>query len=59
MVLFWKRKKACIAGLGRDQLEHLTSPMTKSESKYQRVQDKSETIEKRLESGLESGLLQP
>ncbi len=26
----------------------------KSESKYQRVQDKSETIEKRLESGLES-----
>ncbi len=25
----------------------------KSESKYQRVQDKSETIEKRLESGLE------
>ncbi len=24
----------------------------KSESKYQRVQDKSETIEKRLESGL-------
>ncbi len=36
----------------RDQLEHLASPMTKSESKYQRVQDKSETIEKRLESGL-------
>ncbi len=27
--------------------------MTKSESKYQRVQDKSETIEKRLETGLE------
>ncbi len=26
----------------------------KSESNYQRVQDKSETIEKRLESGLES-----
>ncbi len=25
----------------------------KSESKYQRVQDKSETIEKRLETGLE------
>ncbi len=52
--LFWKRKKAYIAGLGRDQLEHLASPMTKSESKYQRVQDKSETIEKRLESWLES-----
>ncbi len=52
MVLFWKRKKAYIAGLGGDQLEHLASPMTKSESKYQRVQDKSETIEKRLESGV-------
>ncbi len=46
-----EEKKAYIAGLGRDQLEHLASPMTKS--KYQRVQDKSETIEKRLESGLE------
>ncbi len=50
---FEREKKAYIAGLGRDQLEHLASPMTKSESKYQRVQDKSETIEKRLESGLE------
>ncbi len=50
---FERAKKAYIAGLGRDQLEHLASPMTKSESKYQRVQDKSETIEKRLESGLE------
>ncbi len=50
---FERDKKAYIAGLGRDQLEHLASPMTKSESKYQRVQDKSETIEKRLESGLE------
>ncbi len=39
-----EKKKAY--GLGRDQLEHLASPMTKSESKYQRVQDKSETIEK-------------
>ncbi len=36
-----KEKKAYIAGLGRDQLEHLASPMTKSESKYQRVQDKT------------------
>ncbi len=44
---FEREKKAYIAGLGRDQLEH-------SESKYQRVQDKSETIEKRLES--ETGL---
>ncbi len=48
-----ERKKAYIAGLGRDQLEHLASPMIKSESKYQRVQDKSEKIEKRLETGLE------
>ncbi len=32
MVLFWKRKKAYIVGLGRDQLEHLASPMTKSET---------------------------
>ncbi len=30
--LFWKRKIAYIAGLGRDQLEHLASPMTKSET---------------------------
>ncbi len=30
--LFWKRKKAYTAGLGRDQLEHLASPMTKSET---------------------------
>ncbi len=29
-----EKKKAYIAGLGRDQLEHLASPMTKSESKY-------------------------
>ncbi len=48
-----EKKKAYIAGLSRGQLEHLASPMTKSESKYQRVQDKSETIEKHLESGLE------
>ncbi len=27
-----ERKKAYIAGLGRDQLEHLASPMTKSET---------------------------
>ncbi len=29
---FWKRKKSYIAGLGRDELEHLVSPMTKSET---------------------------
>ncbi len=51
-----EKKKTYRVGLGRDQLEHLASPMTKSESKYQWIQDKSETIEKRLESGL---LLQP
>ncbi len=27
-----EKKKAYIAGLGRDQLEHLASPMTKSET---------------------------
>ncbi len=51
-----EEKKAYIAGVGlvRDQLEDLASPMTQSESKYHQVQDKSETIEKRLESRLES-----
>ncbi len=57
MVLFWKRKKSIYCwtqsrptwtfGESDDQVRD------KSESKYQRVQDKSETIEKRLESGLE------
>ncbi len=56
--LFWKRKKSIYCwtrsrptwtfGESDDQVRD------KSESKYQRVQDKSETIEKRLESGLES-----
>ncbi len=56
--LFWKRKKRIYCwtrsrptwtfGESNDQVRD------KSESKYQRVQDKSETIEKRLESGLES-----
>ncbi len=42
-VFFFEReKKAYIVGLGRDLLEHLASPLTKSE-----------TIEKCLESGLE------
>ncbi len=55
--LFWKRKKSIYCwtrsrptwtfGESDDQVRD------KSESKYQRVQDKSETIEKRLESGLE------
>ncbi len=57
MVLFWKRKKSIYCwtrsrptwtfGESDDQVRD------KSKSKYQRVQDKSETIEKRLESGLE------
>ncbi len=55
--LFWKRKKRIYCwtrsrptwtfGESNDQVRD------KSESKYQRVQDKSETIEKRLETGLE------
>ncbi len=55
--LFWKRKKSIYCwtrsrptwtfGESNDQVRD------KSESKYQRVQDKSETIEKRLETGLE------
>ncbi len=55
---FWKREKSIYCwtrsrptwtfGESNDQVRD------KSESKYQRVQDKSETIEKRLESGLES-----
>ncbi len=54
--LFWKRKQSIYCwtrsrptwtfGESDDQVRD------KSESKYQRVQDKSETIEKRLESGL-------
>ncbi len=57
MVLVWKRKKSIYFwtrsrptrtfGESNDQVRD------KSESKYQQVQDKSETIEKRLESGLE------
>ncbi len=55
--LFWKRKKSIYCwtrsrptwtfGESDDQVRD------KSESKYQRVQDKSETIEKCLETGLE------
>ncbi len=57
VALFWKRKKSIYCwtrsrptwtfGESDDQVRD------KSESKYQRVQDKSETIEKRLETGLE------
>ena len=58
------RKKAYTAGVGRDQLEYLARPMAKCHlitytktslsAKTQRVQDMSETIEKRLDSGLQS-----
>ncbi len=44
-----EKKKAYIAGLGRDQLEHLASPMTKSETSPSPNTNESETIEKRLE----------
>ncbi len=45
--LFWKRKKACIAGLGRDQLEHLVSPMTKSETSPSPNTNESKTSPRR------------
>ncbi len=45
--LFWKRKKAYIAGLGRDQLEHLASPMTKSETSPSPNTNKSKTSPRR------------
>ncbi len=51
---FEGEKKAYIAGLGRDQLEHLASPMTKSETSPSPNTNESKTIEKRLES--ETGL---
>ncbi len=53
---FEREKKAYIAGLGRDQLEHLASPMTKSETSPSPNTNESKIdskIEKRLESGLE------
>ncbi len=52
-VLKEKTKKVYIAGLGRDQLEYLASPMIKSETSPSPNTDKSETIEKCLETGLE------
>ncbi len=52
-----EKKKTYRVGLGRDQLEHLASPMTKSESKYQWIQDKSEMIEKRRVRTITTALL--
>ncbi len=55
--LFWKRKKSIYCWTRSRPTwtfgESVDQVRDKSESKYQRVQDKSETIEKRLESGLE------
>ncbi len=48
-----EKKKAYIAGLGRDQLEHLASPMTKSETSPSPNTNESKTSPRRLESGLE------
>ncbi len=45
--LFWKRKKAYIAGLGPDQLEHLASPMTKSETSPSPNTNESKTSPRR------------
>ncbi len=45
--LFWKRKKAYIAGLGRDQLEHLASPMTKPETSPSPNTNESKTSPRR------------
>ncbi len=42
-----KEKKACIAGLGRDQLEHLASPMTKSETSPSPITNESKTSPRR------------
>ncbi len=47
MALFWKRKNAYIAGLGRDQLEHLASPMTKSETSPSPNTNESKTSPRR------------
>ncbi len=51
----WKRKKSiyCWTRSRPTWTFGESDDQDKSESKYQRVQDKSETIEKRLESGLE------
>ncbi len=42
-----EEKKAYIAGLGRDQLEHLASPMTKSETSPSPNTNESKTSPRR------------
>ncbi len=42
-----EKKKAYIAGLGRDQLEHLASPMTKSETSPSPITNESKTSPRR------------
>ncbi len=44
---FESEKKAYIAGLGRDQLEHLASPMTKSETSPSPNTNESKTSPRR------------
>ncbi len=44
---FEREKKAYIAGLGRDQLEHLASPMTKSETSPSPNTNESKTSPRR------------
>ncbi len=45
-----EEKKAYIAGLGRDQLEHLSSPMTKSETSPSPNTNESKTSPRRLKN---------
>ncbi len=45
-----EKKKAYIAGLGRDQLEHLASPMTKSETSPSPNTNESKTSPRRLKN---------
>ncbi len=42
-----EKKKTYIAGLGRDQLEHLASPMTKSETSPSTNTNESKTSPRR------------
>ncbi len=44
---FEREKKAYIAGLGQDQLEHLASPMTKSETSPSPNTNESKTSPRR------------
>ncbi len=55
-----EKKEACIAGLGRDQLEHLASPMTKSEtSRVQILTSPRQVRDDRKTSRVRTRVLQP